>query len=189
MLTVTRGAAKTWDTPSGVLGAGAAIDIRCTTCYVIGNATIEFDIDPADILEATIDRISDKVDEIIDTAVDELQEYFSDEKQPVPELDISIPPEPAARFNFNLDGFEAYLDLNVRIAAGASYTMPLVPKLIGFDRGIGDALKVQAYLTVDLILAAVEGSIELNGGVHLRLNDGAGFSMAVFGEESTGLQV
>lgn len=189
MLTVTRGAAKTWDTSSGVLGAGAAIDIRCTTCYVIGNATIEFDIDPADILEATIDTVSDKVDEIIDTAVDELQEYFSDEKQPVPELDISIPPEPAAHFNFNLDGFEAYLDLNVRIAAGASYTMPLVPKLIGFDRGIGDALKVQAYLTVDLILAAVEGSIELNGGVHLRLNDGAGFSMAVFGEESTGLQV
>ncbi|KAF1962644.1 hypothetical protein CC80DRAFT_95356 [Byssothecium circinans] len=169
-------------------GASQSVEIVCTTCYIKGLATAELSIpdnfNATNALNKTVSSVSEKVVNFTETIHDYVDEYFAGVARKFgdgidradfafPQLNYSfameIPPIPEVMLNFGFDGMELYLQTNTILGAALTYELNLYTSNTPIGVGIGKDTKLGIVFKVDLLLAA-EGAIDINTGLHLKLD-------------------
>jgi hypothetical protein len=95
------------------------------------------------------------------------------------DFDIDIPPMPEVGLIFTIDHLDLMMIIEASLSASATLTIPLYESQSAVGIAVGDGLKIGIFATVDLILA-VDGSIDLRSGFHLKLDDPVGFNLQMF---------
>lgn len=120
------------------------VQVVCTKCYITGNVHTELSVDSnfnvSDALVGTIDDIGDAFNDTM-TAIEDAFHEYTDEMQSnftafangdlgIPDIDfdleLNITSTPEASFQIRFDGLELYLQLQTVVAAGTSFTVPLL---------------------------------------------------------------
>ncbi|KAL4995585.1 hypothetical protein BDV10DRAFT_202878 [Aspergillus recurvatus] len=174
--------------------------VICTACYINGSVsgflTVEGDFN---ITEA-IGSVADEVANVTDSAIDQLQTFvneFIDNVTDIdsvsdladfdfpswPTLDLDLDLDDAAGFpdvhaQFEFNGLELYLELDVQLSAGATYTLNLFTSqsVAGFAI---PGLEAGALFKVSLVLIA-EAEIDISSGFHIKLDDGFALDLELF---------
>lgn len=176
------------------------MEITCTTCYVKGKASaglhIADDFDAGKALNKTVASVFNTVENF----TQEVEEYFEDYFKGVatnlqdgvdwhdfafPPLnysfDMDIAPIDEATLNFMFDDMELYLELNTVLGAGATYELNLFTSNTPIGIGVGKDLTLGVVFKVDLLLS-VQGEVDISSGLHVKLDDGVGIDIALFGD-------
>lgn len=154
-----------------------------------------------------VDNVKDDVLNITDTAIDKLETYVKtvakDAVEDIVNLDLdAIPRWPTLDLDFNLDNvaalpeaqihfefenLELYLDLDIKLSAGATYTLNIFSSEspAGFQV---PGLTVGAVFSVDLILIA-DAEIDIGSGIHIKLEDGLSFDLEMFNSNVSSISV
>jgi len=101
--------------------------------------------------------------------------------------DLNITTVPDATLSFCFEDLDVYLGIEALLDASAAYTIPLFHSQTIAGISIGDT-KVGTTFTVDLILA-VEGSLNMTCGLHIKVDDVASLDIALFGDEVSRIDV
>ncbi|KAK8075917.1 hypothetical protein PG994_003189 [Apiospora phragmitis] len=164
----------------------AGVDVVCTSCYLKAKATAELSIDKSfnasTAFHNLTEQVSAQVENATDTAVDWVGDYIKstfskfgdgvdlDDFAPPPldvEFNVVIPAMPECRLAFRFDGLELYMLLDTQLSAGITYNLNLYSSNtpIGFSwaRTWSSAWS----------------------GFHIKLDDGASFSLAMFADNLT----
>lgn len=83
-----------------------------------------------------------------------------------------------AQVRFEFDNLELYLDIDVVLSAGATYTITIFESETEAGFAV-PGLEVGAVFSVELILIA-EADIKIGSGVHVKLDEGLIFDLEVF---------
>lgn len=154
-----------------------------------------------------VDNVKDDIVNITDTAINELETYVKtvaeDAVEDIANLDLdAIPGWPTLDLDFNLDdvaalpeahvhfefdNLELYLDLDIRLSAGATYTLNIFSSETpaGFQV---PGLTVGAVFSVDLILIA-DAEIDIGSGIHIKLEEGLSFDLEMFNSNVSSISV
>ncbi|KAJ5103083.1 hypothetical protein N7532_003612 [Penicillium argentinense] len=190
--------AKSWSGATLFQYSDNSIAINCVTCYVNGSVTGDMTItgDFAD----TVNSFKNEVTNITDEAIDQLEEYAKDawtslsdgntDIQAFPTLDLdfslnNLTNVPGAKVHFEFDNLELYLDLEIQLAAGATYTLNLISSETPAGIKI-PGLTVGAVFSIDLILIAT-AEVDIGSGIHIKLDDGLAFDMELFQSNVSGV--
>lgn len=135
---------------------------------------------------------------VTDTAIDQFEEYVDEVAQDIgleiitftatnlpawPTLDVeldlhNITGLPGASIHFEFDDLELYLELDVKLSAGATYTLNLYTSET--PEGISvPGVTIGAVFSVDLILIT-DAEIDIGSGIHIKLDDGLAFDLEMF---------
>ncbi|KAJ5279074.1 hypothetical protein N7478_004446 [Penicillium angulare] len=142
----------------------------------------------------TVDEIGDDILNITSQAFDQIEDYVKDVVKDIATLDIEDIPAwptldldlnldnttglPGAEVHFEFDNLELYLDLDIKLSAGSTYTLNIYSS--ESPAGIAmPGLTVGAVFSVDLILIA-EAEIDIGSGIHIKLEDGLAFDLEMF---------
>ncbi|KAK5800827.1 hypothetical protein VI817_003039 [Penicillium citrinum] len=141
----------------------------------------------------TLDNFKDEVMNITKEAVDQLEDYaknvsdqFSDgdfkiEAFPTLDLDFNLenlPKIPEAHVQIEFEDLELYLDLDITLTAGATYTLNLFTSQTPAGFAV-PGLTAGAVFSVDIILIAA-AEIEIGSGIHIQLDDLLTFNLELF---------
>lgn len=176
------------------------VDIICTTCYIKGNATAEFSIDgDFNVTEALKNFTSEVGDGILNTTnqvIDYIEDYFPTvfhnledgidlDDFDFPPINISfnvdVPDIPECRLQFKFDDLELYMLIDTVLSAGATYNLNLYSSKTPIGISASNDLFIGVVFSVDLILS-VDTEIDISSGIHIKLEDGVGLDMALFGQ-------
>ncbi|KAL4982731.1 hypothetical protein BDW68DRAFT_182260 [Aspergillus falconensis] len=175
----------------------SGLAVICTACYINGSVsgflTVEGDFNVTEAIDSVADEIANVTDSAIDqleTFVDEFIDNITDIDSitdfdfpawPTLDLDLDLDdaagfPEIHAQFEFN--DLELYLELNVQLSAGATYTLNLFTSqsVAGFAI---PGLEAGALFKVSLVLIA-EAEIDISSGVHIKLDDAFALELELF---------
>lgn len=175
------------------------IEIRCATCYIRAGASAELsivgDFDAGQMIRNVTEQIGDEFENMTDTAIASLEDFLGDLGEAILTLDfddisfdnftidldfdIDIPPLPDIQFTFQIDHLDLYMLLGTKITGATTLTIPLFKSQTPLGYGVSDDLEIGVFMTMDLILS-VEGEIDFTTGIHLQLDDPAGFHIALF---------
>lgn len=171
----------------------SSIEIACSTCYVKGMARGALTITEGFNFTNTLDNFKDEVMNITKEAVDQLEDYaknvsdqFSDgdfkiEAFPTLDLDFNLenlPKIPEAHVQIEFEDLELYLDLDITLTAGATYTLNLFTSQTPAGFAV-PGLTAGAVFSVDIILIAA-AEIEIGSGIHIQLDDLLTFNLELF---------
>ncbi|OTB17830.1 hypothetical protein K445DRAFT_310021 [Daldinia sp. EC12] len=178
----------------------AGVDITCTTCYIKGNATAEFSIDGDFNVTQTLGNFTSEVgDEILNVTgqvIDYIEDYFPTvfhnlgdgidlDDFDFPPINISfnvdVPDIPECRLQFKFDDLELYMLIDTVLTAGATYNLNLYSSNTPIGISASNDLFIGVVFSVDLILS-VDTEIDISSGIHIKLEDGVGLDMALFGQ-------
>ncbi|KAL4795050.1 hypothetical protein BDV19DRAFT_363980 [Aspergillus venezuelensis] len=175
----------------------SGLAVICTACYINGSIagflTVESDFN---ITEA-IDSVADEVANVTSSAIDQLEAFASEvvgnlteidsvadfdfPAWPTLDLDLDLDegdgfPDVHAQFEFN--DLELYLELDVLLSAGATYTLNLFTSqsVAGFAI---PGLEAGALFKVSLVLIA-EAEIDISSGIHIKLDDMLALELELF---------
>ncbi|KAL4971541.1 hypothetical protein BDW66DRAFT_155563 [Aspergillus desertorum] len=179
------------------LELGSGLAVICTACYINGSVsgflTVESDFN---VTEA-IDSVADEVANVTESAIDQLETFvtqFIDNVTDIDSLtDFDFPAWPTLDLDLDLDdiaGFpgvhaqlefddlELYLELDVQLSAGATYTLNLFTSqsVAGFAI---PGLEAGALFKVSLVLIA-EAEIDISSGFHIKLDDAFALELELF---------
>lgn len=185
----------------------AAIEIICSTCYVNGSVTGDLTLTGGFNFTEAIDNAKDEIVNITDTAIDKLETYVKtvvkDAAEDIVNLDLEAIPSwptlnldfnldnitalPEAQIHFEFDNLELYLDLDIKLSAGATYTLNIFSSETpaGFQV---PGLTVGAIFSVDLILIT-DAEIDIGSGIHIKLDDGLSFDLEMFNSNVSSISV
>ncbi|KAJ5106646.1 hypothetical protein N7456_003321 [Penicillium angulare] len=141
-----------------------------------------------------IDEIGDDILNVTSQAFDQLEDYVKEVVKDIATLDIEDVPAwptldldlnldnttglPGAEVHFEFDNLELYLDLDIKLSAGSTYTLNIYSS--ESPAGIAmPGLTAGAVFSVDLILIA-EAEIDIGSGIHIKLEDGLAFDLEMF---------
>jgi hypothetical protein len=183
----------------------AGIEVTCTTCYILGNATAELVFDEgfnvSRALEQTVNDVGDKFMNFGEQVGDYLKNYTDDMPNKFGDgfdwadldfptfpyaFDLDVPETPACTIRFEFNDMELYLEMNTVLNAGATYEINLYSTASPFGFRAGSMLQLGFVLSVDLILA-VDGEIDISSGFHIKLDDGVAIDIALFGDKVSNL--
>ncbi|KAM9880718.1 hypothetical protein BJF96_g4671 [Verticillium dahliae] len=175
----------------------ASVEVLCRTCYIKGTANVDLTIDGdfdagaaiqslGNKFEAVIDNMTDYVDTYIRDVFDKVQEQgVSSSAFDLPPLDVDLSLDiqgiPECQLHFGFDGLELYMDTQLTMTAGATYSLNLYTSVTPLGFKVGDVL-VGVTFAVDLLLS-VESEISVTSGFHLKLEDGIAIDIALFSDE------
>lgn len=135
---------------------------------------------------------------VTDTALDQFEAYVEEAAQGIgqeiitfnatnlpawPTLDVgfnldNVTGLPGASIHFEFDDLELYLELDIKLSAGATYTLNLYTSET--PEGISvPGVTIGAVFSVDLILIA-DAEIDIGSGIHIKLDDGLAFDLEMF---------
>lgn len=135
---------------------------------------------------------------VTDTALDQFEAYIEEVAQDIgqdiitfnstnlpawPTLDVELDLDnvaglPGASIHFEFDNLELYLELDIKLSAGATYTLNLYTSET--PEGISvPGVTIGAVFSVDLILIA-DAEIDIGSGIHIKLDDGLAFDLEMF---------
>lgn len=176
----------------------AGIEIICTTCYVNGSVTGDLTLTGDFNFTQAIDGVKDEFQNATDTALDQFEQYVKEVAKDIgkeittfsvtnlpawPTLDVELNPGnitglPGASIHLEFDDLELYLDLDIKLSAGATYTLNLYTSET--PEGISvPGVTIGAVFSVDLILIA-DAEIDIGSGIHIKLDDGLAFDLEMF---------
>ncbi|OTA92445.1 hypothetical protein M434DRAFT_12375 [Hypoxylon sp. CO27-5] len=186
------------DTQSNV-SVTANIDITCTTCYIKGNATAQFSVDggfnATQAIQNFTGQVKNEISNITDEVIDSIENYFPTVLHNLEDgidlddfdfppinatFDVDFPDIPECRLQFSFDGLELYMLLDTVLSAGATYNLNLYSSNTPIGVSASNELFLGVIFSVDLILSA-EAQIDISSGIHIKLEDGVGLDMALFG--------
>ncbi|KAF3059733.1 hypothetical protein GL218_04615 [Daldinia childiae] len=176
------------------------VDITCTTCYIKGNATAEFSIDgdfnvtqalknfTSEVGEGilnTTDQVIDYIEDYFPTVFHNLEDGIDLDDFDFPPINISfnvdVPDIPECRLQFKFDDLELYMLIDTVLSAGATYNLNLYSSKTPIGISASSDLFIGVVFSVDLILS-VDTEIDISSGIHIKLEDGVGLDMALFGQ-------
>ncbi|KAJ6005573.1 hypothetical protein N7451_003517 [Penicillium sp. IBT 35674x] len=185
----------------------AAVEIICSTCYVNGSVTGDLTLSGGFNFTEAIENVKGDIVNITDTAIDTLETYVKtvarDAVEDIVNLDLDAIPRwptldldfnldnvaalPEAQVHFEFDNMELYLDLDIKLSAGATYTLNIFSSETpaGFQV---PGLTVGAVFSVDLILIA-DAEIDIGSGIHLKLEEGLSFDLEMFNSSVSSISV
>lgn len=185
----------------GTVEAEASIAIVCATCYINGTARGSFTIGDDFNITQTIDNVKEEVINVTRAAIDTLEDYAEEVAEDIatfqlsdipawPTLDVDLDLEnlvavPSVHGRFEFDALELYLELELRMAAQATYTYELFASKTEFGFKVED-LEVGAVFSVSLILMS-EAEIDITGGIHIKLDDGLALDLELFNKNASGI--
>lgn len=166
--------------------------VRCLSCYVKGAATAELTINDSrnisQIVQDTIDDVREPIERLYNDTVAEAKRFRDHEKDvDTDSFDVDIQPisldPPDASVEFRIDGLDIYLDMNVVVAAGGNFTIPLLAvSPVPFSPLLEDLVDIA--FKFELILGVIEGEFDIDSGVHLKVNDAVSLKLNLFGDET-----
>ncbi|KAK8013291.1 hypothetical protein PG991_009562 [Apiospora marii] len=201
---------KSWDgatlhekSKKGNATLTAGVDIVCASCYLKAHATAELSIDRNFNLSSAFanltEQVATQVENATDTAVDWVGSYVKntfgnfrdgidlDDFAPPPldvEFNVVIPHMPECRLKFSFDGLELYMMMDSKLSAGVTYNLNLYSSNTPIGFSLGQDLEMGVVFSVDLILTA-DAEVDIRSGFHIKLDDGASFSLAMFADNLT----
>ncbi|KAK8848383.1 glycolate oxidase [Apiospora arundinis] len=204
---------KSWDgatlfsyhetSKKGNATVAAGVDIVCASCYLKAKATAELSIDKSFNTSAAFHNLTKQVstqfDNATDTAVEWVGDYVKntfvnlkdgidwDDFAPPPidvDFNIAIPHMPECRLKFNFDGLELYMLLDSKLSAGVTYHLNMYSSNTPIGISAGKELDIGVIFSVDLVLTA-DAEVHMQSGFHIKLDDGASFSLAMFADNLT----
>lgn len=180
----------------------------CTKCYFKTDVSAALTIDTTKPLNQTFSTFTAAVkDELVNvteafvqwgkdtisSSVDFLNAAFdpdiSTDDLDFPDLDvdfnIDIPTStlPKTNLRINFDNLDIYLQMAMKLGAGVTYTIPLIPPA-GMGIGQSSNLYMGAIVALELILTA-EDDVELTSGLHITLDNDAYLELELFGKNVT----
>ncbi|KAI1409236.1 hypothetical protein F5Y13DRAFT_203648 [Hypoxylon sp. FL1857] len=181
------------------VSVSANIDITCTTCYIKGNATTQFsvdgDFDATQAIQNFTAQVESEASNVTDAVIDSIENYFPTVFHNLEDgfdlddfdfppinatFDLDFPDIPECRLQFSFDGLELYMLLDTVLSAGATYNLNLYTSNTPIGISASNDLFLGVVFSVDLILSA-HAEIDISSGIHIRLEDGVGLDMALFG--------
>jgi hypothetical protein len=187
--------------PQGQLGVSGGIEIICKKCYTKGIATFELDIaddfNASQAVTATSNEFHDEVMNFTESVQDYFVNYtegvftnladgfdLSDFAFPTfnYSFDLDIPAIPECTLEFTFDQMELYLEMETVFTAGADYEYNLFTAQSPAGIGLGPELSLGVVFSVDLLLA-VEGTLDMSSGIHIKLDDGINIKIPLFSEQ------
>lgn len=150
-------------------------------------------------LHNVADNITDTLDDIAETALSYTGKYLNNtwenlqdgislaDFEPPPmdvDFNIEIPDMPECRLKFSFDGLELYMMLDSKLSANITYNLNLYSSKTPIGISVGKDTQIGVVFTVDLILSA-EAEVDIRSGFHIKLDDGASFSLAMFADNLT----
>ena len=174
------------------------IEIICTTCYVRGSVTGDLTLTGDFNFTAAFDSVENELENVTVSALDQLETYakevsedigqevitFSDTPLPAfPPLDVALDLNnftglPGASIHFEFDDLEFYLELDIKLAAGATYTLNLYTSETPAGFAV-PGLDLGAVFSVDLILIS-DAEIDIGSGIHIKFDGGLAFDLEMF---------
>ncbi|KAL3492433.1 hypothetical protein BJX62DRAFT_250635 [Aspergillus germanicus] len=191
----------------------SALTVVCTACYINGSVTGTVDITNDFNLTTAISSLGDEIENVTSSALDQLSDFAENATHAVIDAvidfdiddgfgfdDLDIPAWPTLDLDFDLDGIEGfpdvhaqfeftdlelYLELDVILSAGATYTLNLFTSQSVAGIKI-PALEAGALFKVDLVLMA-EAEIDISSGFHVKLDQGLLLDFALFEKDVGGV--
>ena len=149
----------------------------------------EGDFDASQEFEYVIDQVKDEISNLTDSAAQVVQDFLEDDDQDSFAVDndfnIELPEIPKCHLQFQFDGMEVYMDLDVSFYDETTYTLNLYTSESPVGISVGDQ-ELGVIFSVDLVLG-VKGEIDINSGFHIRLNDGIRIDIGLFEQELTNI--
>lgn len=184
-----------------------SIEVICSKCYVNGsvtgnlsftgsyNITEAVDTVGDDLWNATVevvDEFEDYVKEVINAAAEDITSFSLEDLPSWPTLNVSLDLSnstglPGTQILFEFDDLEIYLDLDIVLSTGATYTLPIYTS----ESEVGvkvSGLEVGAVFTVDLILIA-EAELDIGSGIHIKLDEGLVFDLEMFNTNMSNIKL
>ncbi|XXH01812.1 hypothetical protein Hte_008173 [Hypoxylon texense] len=187
------------DTKNNV-SLNVGVDIICTTCYITGVATAQFSVDgdfnATQAIQNFTGEVHDEITNITDTAIDGIQEYFSgvyhnlEDGVDLDDFDfppinftfnVDVPDIPECHLKFQFDDLELYMLVDTVLSGGATYNLNLYSSNTPIGISAGKDLFLGVVFSVDLVLS-VDAEIDISSGIHIKLEDGVGLDMTLFGQ-------
>ncbi|KAI1773260.1 hypothetical protein F4818DRAFT_423730 [Hypoxylon cercidicola] len=178
----------------------AGVDITCTTCYLAGIATAQFSVDgnfnATQAIQNFTGEVHDEIVNITDTAIDGIQDYFSDVYHNLEDgidlddfdfppinftFNVDIPDIPECHLKFQFDDLELYMLVDTVLSGGATYNLNLYSSKTPIGISASKDLFIGVVFSVDLVLS-VDAEIDISSGIHIKLEDGVGLDMTLFGQ-------
>ena len=172
-----------------------AEDIVSDIDHAIANITgpafraIEDDL-PSGLGEDFLEKAIDWVEEKFKDGIRDIASHFHVDKFAFPTVNLDftlpgLPSLPAVDVQFKIDGLELYMDLELVLSAGATYSLPLfrseTPIGVGASTGNADVF-AGAVLAVDLLLD-IHAQIDIRGGFHLKVDDTIVIDLEMFSKK------
>lgn len=146
-----------------------------------------------------IDGVKDEVVNVTKSTLDKLEDFALNASKSVIEFK-GVPAWPTVQTDFDLDdasGFpgvhaqfefndlELYLELEVQLSAGATYTLNLftTESPVGFSV---PGLEAGVLFKVSLVLIA-QAEIDISSGIHIKLDDGLVLGLELFNKNVSGI--
>lgn len=145
-----------------------------------------------DVVNIT-DTVVDNVVEIVKNTTESLfrsppsldgfETFFHNITRPTVDVDFAVEnlvALPAYQFRLTLDAFDLFVQTQMVVSGAATYTLNLFTSESLLGLRDGNDLELGVVLTADLILSA-SGSLNLESGFHLRMDDGLALTVDLFG--------
>ena len=97
-------------------------------------------------------------------------------------FDLDVPAIPESTLAFTFDQMEIYLEMETVFSAGSQYEYTLFTAQSPAGIGLGPNLMLGVVFSVDLIFA-VEGTLDMSSGIHIKLDDGIKINIPLFSEQ------
>ncbi|RAH86230.1 hypothetical protein BO86DRAFT_385727 [Aspergillus japonicus CBS 114.51] len=184
----------------GSLDVEVGLAIICTSCYINGSVsgflTVEESLNVTDLVESVTDELAN----VTDAAITQLKTFARDAAEdfvegvthfelvdmpawPTLDLDFTLNTTqdfPGVHAEFEFDNLELYLELDVQLSAGGTYTLNLFTSetIVGFSI---PGLDAGAVFKVSLVLIA-EAEVDISSGIHIKLDDGLVLALDLFNQ-------
>lgn len=160
----------------------AFADIR----KAVENNTIVEDLGGRDEIVNVTETVLDWFNATLESKITELENEFQVDHYAFPTLDVDfnmplLPSLPAVSLEFQLDGVELYMALDVVLTEGATYTLPLYTSETPLGVNLGQYGTAGVVVSIDLILD-IPTQIDISSGFHLKLDDGVAFNIEMFAQ-------
>ncbi|KAL3455034.1 hypothetical protein BJX64DRAFT_91251 [Aspergillus heterothallicus] len=176
--------------------------LAITNDFNLTTAISDISAQVSNITETALDQleefVSNVTDTIVDTVTDAVTELDGDVISSLDELDLPAWPTldldfdldevdglPDVHAQFEFDDLELYLELDVQLSAGATYTLNLFTSqtAAGFEI---PGLAAGALFKVSLVLIA-EAEIDISSGIHIKLDKGLLLEFELFNHDLSGI--
>jgi hypothetical protein len=170
--------------------ASVGVEFFCARCYTRGKVratlTLEDDFDVSKTVETVEDSISDTIDQIKTWIGDvdvHLSEFEVDIPAPNITFDIDLDAFPGTILEFQFDGVEIFVELDITLGSNLSYKLNLF-KSTQLGMELDEDLFLGLVFSIDLFLS-VDSEITITSGFHLLLEDGVLIRLALFAKEAS----
>jgi hypothetical protein len=177
------------------------ITITCTTCYILGNATVQLaangNLNITQEFDTIINETKADYKEILSTALNDVEDTMEAmAKGGIFDLDNFLAPmisnitfnldaqsNPQSLLQLQFDGLELYVQLDAMLDVAASYTINLFTPETPLGLTVPD-MDVGVWFSVDLILDA-DAEIDMSSGFHIKFADGLQIGIPLFASDAT----